>query len=213
MAGASHAAAETASHPLLEAELPRHPNGPRQRTEHRHGAAGIHVIIIRTSVRKHIGDEASHAARTVRRSDRHIDAERLELLGIEDFRSRIETEHHRHPTSFGQQPLGQVVERRHPHAAAHQQRPFGFHGGRETVSQSGQHIELPARRHTGHLRGTFADYLINKRYRMPVVIAHRNGSAEKPARQLDVHELPRRRQVLRIALYHHPVNRLRQRLV
>src|SRR5699024_10099396 len=104
-AAASHTPADAAPHPLLEAELPRHSDSARQRTEHRHGTAGIYIIVVRTSVRKHVGHEAAHAARTVRRSDRHIGSQRLELLRIEDFRRRIETEHHRHPPSFGQKPL------------------------------------------------------------------------------------------------------------
>ena len=181
--------------------------------EHRQRAAGVKVIEIQSPFGDGRGDEPPDAPRAVDGRDGDLAPQRAELLLVEDLRGGVEAQHRLHRPAFGQETLRQVIERRHPHAAADQQRAPGVVLRRESVAETRQQVELSARPHPAHLLGASAHDLVDQRNRAFVEIAHRDRAAQIPALQRDVDELPGRRDPLRVAGQRHPPHRIGQRFV
>ena len=80
---------------------------------------------------------------------------------ISDF--PVEAQHGGDALALCGQPLGKAVQRRDPHAAAHQQRVFPAAGHVKAVAKARQHIQLRADSHARHGLGAVAQDFINKR--------------------------------------------------
>ena len=143
----------------------------------------------------------------------HVAPQRPEFVGVEDLVRRVESQHDAHRFALRQQRFGQLVERRHAYAAAHQQGPPRIVGGVEAVAESRQQVQLRARRHAAHLLRTSAHNLIDEREGPCIAVAHRNRTAQVAAFERDIDELSRTDDPFGIALQHHAPHRGRQRLV
>ena len=133
----------------------------------------------------------------------NVAAQRPEFVGIENLVRRIEPEHHTDPFACRKQHFGQVVERGHTYAAAHQQGTLCGIVHVEPVAEPRQQVELPARGHTAHLCGSLAHHLVDERERRGVVVADRDRTAQVTAFEGDVDELPGGGDPLRIPPEHH----------
>ena len=136
-----------------------------------------------------VGHQTAEAGAAVGGGDDDLRPQRPELLCQEDLGFPVETQHRGDALTLCGQPLGEAVQRRDAHAAAHQQGVFPAAGHIVTVAKTCQHIQFRAGSHARHGLGAVAQDFINKRQFSIGPVAHGDGTAEEKARELQIHEL------------------------